>query len=201
MCIISRRLPHLQKMVRGQGGLSLIELIMFIMIVSVGIAGILAVLNQSTRTSADPLRRKQALAIAESLLEEVQLARFTYCDPLDANAQTAASPAGCSSTQEAVGPEAGNDRPYDNVNDYVAAFDSAQAYGADVAGGALPAGYAATVTIRPVAGLGPAGAQITADATPANMNALRITVDVTYSATDSITLDGYRTRYAPQATP
>lgn len=201
MSIASRRVPVQNTPVREQAGLSLIELIMFIMIVSVGIAGILAVLNQSTQSSADPLRRKQALAIAESLLEEVQLARFTYCDPLDANAQTAANPAGCAATPEVVGPEAGNGRPYDNVNDYVTAFDSAQAYGTDVAGGALPAGYAATVTIRPASGLGPAGAQIAADATPANMNALRITVNVAYSANDSITLEGYRTRYAPEATP
>lgn len=201
MCIISHGFLRTQISTRSQRGLSLIELIMFIMIVSVGIAGILAVLNQSTQTSADPLRRKQALAIAESLLEEVQLARFTYCDPLDANAQTAANPAGCAATPEAVGPEAGNARPFDNVNDYVAAFDSAQAYTTDVAGGTLPAGYAATVTIRAATALGPAGAQVTADATPANMNALQITVSVSYSAADSITLDGYRTRYAPEATP
>lgn len=201
MSIISRRLPRPGRLARRQGGLSLIELIMFIVIVSVGIAGIIAVLNQSTRTSADPLRRKQALAIAESLLEEVQLARFTYCDPLDANAQTAANPAACATTQENAGPEPGNGRPFDNVNDYVAAFGSAQAYTADVAGGSLPSGYAATVRIQPASGLGPAGAQIAADATPANMNALHITVSVSYSAADSITLDGYRTRYAPEATP
>ena len=190
-----------QPLRRHQGGLSLIELIVFIMVVSVALAGILAVLNQNTRTSADPLRRKQALAIAEALLEEVQLARFTYCDPVDANAQSAASPAGCASTPENVGPEGGNTRPFDNVNDYVANFGEAQAYTKDVTEADLPAGYAATVTIQPGAGLGPAGAQIAADATPANMNALRIIVNVTYSPTDAITLEGYRTRYAPEATP
>lgn len=192
---------HQPRRCRGQGGLSLIELIVFIMIVSVALAGILAVLTQNTRTSADPLRRKQALAIAEALLEEVQLARFTYCDPADANALSAASPADCATLQESAGPEGGNNRPFDNVNDYVATFGTAQAYAADVTGAALPTGYAATVTIQPGAGLGPAGAQIPADATPANMNALRIIVNVTYSATDAITLEGYRTRYAPEATP
>ncbi len=56
-----------------QRGISLIELIMFIVIVSVSLAGILLVMNQVTSHSADPLIRKQALAIAESMLEEIQL--------------------------------------------------------------------------------------------------------------------------------
>ena len=78
-------------------GLTLIELIMFIVIVSVGIAGILLALTKSIRTSADPVVRKQALAIAESLLEEIELMSFTYCDPDDYNDPTLApsSPAGC----------------------------------------------------------------------------------------------------------
>jgi MSHA pilin protein MshD len=56
-----------------QRGISLIELIMFIVIVSVALTGILAVMNQVTARSADPLIRKQALAIAESMLEEIRL--------------------------------------------------------------------------------------------------------------------------------
>lgn len=56
-----------------QRGISLIELIMFIVIVSVSVAGILLVMNRVTGRSADPLIRKQALAVAESMLEEIQL--------------------------------------------------------------------------------------------------------------------------------
>lgn len=56
-----------------QRGISLIELIMFIIIVSAALAGVLRVMNQITGRSADPLLRKQALAVAESMLEEVQL--------------------------------------------------------------------------------------------------------------------------------
>jgi MSHA pilin protein MshD len=56
-----------------QRGITLIELIMFIVIISVALAGILLVMNQVVRTSADPLIRKQAHAIAESMLEEIQL--------------------------------------------------------------------------------------------------------------------------------
>ena len=59
-----------------QKGISLIELIIFIVIISVALTGILLVMNQVTAHSADPLMRKQALAAAESLMEEIQLQDF-----------------------------------------------------------------------------------------------------------------------------
>jgi MSHA pilin protein MshD len=62
---------------KNQRGVSLVELIMFIVIVSVALAGILLVMNQTTRGSADPLLRKQAITAAYSLLEEVQLQDFS----------------------------------------------------------------------------------------------------------------------------
>ena len=70
-------------------GLSLVELIVFIVIVSAALAGIIGVMSITTRSSADPLIRKQALAIAEAFLEEVLLQPFTYCDPDDPSAATA----------------------------------------------------------------------------------------------------------------
>ena len=54
-----------------QRGFTLIELIIFIVVVSIGMAGILGVMNTTVKSSADPMVRKQALAIAESLLEEI----------------------------------------------------------------------------------------------------------------------------------
>ena len=56
-----------------QRGISLIELIMFIVIISIAVAGILLVMNKVTGHSADTLVRKQALAVAESLLDEIEL--------------------------------------------------------------------------------------------------------------------------------
>ncbi|MCE9569660.1 MAG: type II secretion system GspH family protein, partial [Rhodocyclales bacterium] len=41
-----------------QHGLTLIELIVFIVIVSVALAGVLSVLNLTARSSADPMIRK-----------------------------------------------------------------------------------------------------------------------------------------------
>jgi MSHA pilin protein MshD len=194
---------------RRQGGLSLVELVMFMVIVSVAVVAVVQVMNLTVRGSADPLARKQALLIAESLLEEVQLAHFTFCDPNDANAETATvaavGAAGCAATVENVGRVAGEARPFDNVNDYVNQFGTAEAAFNNAAGAladvnliALPvAGYTATLSIVPQS-LGPAAAPIVSTAAPATTEVLRITVTVTVGA-ESVVLDGYRTRYAPRS--
>jgi MSHA pilin protein MshD len=59
-----------------QRGFTLIEVIIFIVVVSVGLAGILLVSNTVVKSSSDPLVRKQAIAIAESIMEEVLQKEF-----------------------------------------------------------------------------------------------------------------------------
>lgn len=56
---------------RCQRGFTLVELIIFIVVVGAGLAGILSVSNQVVRTSADPMLTKQSMALAESLMEEI----------------------------------------------------------------------------------------------------------------------------------
>ena len=113
----------LSAMLRKHHGLTLIELLMFITVVGIALSAMLSVFVQATQASSDPMIRRQQLAIAESLLREVQLMPFTYCDPDDANATTAASSGGCASLAEGSGPEGGETRygpssRFDNVNDY-----------------------------------------------------------------------------------
>jgi Tfp pilus assembly protein PilV len=74
---------------RKSAGLSLVELVVFIVIVSAAVAGIIGVIDVTTRSSVDPVIHKQALAIAEAVLEEAQLQPFTYCDPDDPGAAAA----------------------------------------------------------------------------------------------------------------
>lgn len=82
--------------VATQRGISLIELIIFIVIISTALAGILLVMNQVTRSSADPLIRKQALAVAESMLEEIKLQDLNPASCTGALAANAArAGAGC----------------------------------------------------------------------------------------------------------
>jgi MSHA pilin protein MshD len=181
----------------------LVELTVFIVIVSVAVAGVLTALNLSARASADPMTQKQALAIAEALLEEVELRSFTFCDPDDANAATATSTAGCAATVEAMGPEAGETRtgvtPFDNVNDYFVAGTGLVLTGiSDLTGAAIAglASYTATITVATQALGGIAGTD--AGGAP---QSLLITVTVTGPAAASVRLDGYRVRYAPNALP
>ncbi|TAK92411.1 MAG: type II secretion system protein [Burkholderiaceae bacterium] len=185
-----------------QRGVSLIELVIFIAIVGVAVAGVLSVLTQTTRSSADPMIAKQALSIAEALLEEVRLQPFTYCDPDDATASTATSASvgvgACTSTVEAIGPEAGETRSgsggaqFDNVNDYHGYSSAADGGIKDIGGTVIAtlSNYAATVSVA-----------ATALGSVAATDALLITVTVTGPANTTVTLQGYRTRYAPNALP
>jgi MSHA pilin protein MshD len=183
---------------RLQAGLTFIELILFIIIVGIGIAGILGVMNFTTSKSADPLIAKQALAIAESLLEEIQSQPFTNCDPDDANFADPTTTA-CASLTENFGPETGEKRvplasesPFDNVNDYVIAsgVETEIAIVDVVDGTALSdlAPYNAYVKIvnESVGGV-PAA------------DSLRIDVRVTHDNGTEVVISGYRLRYAPKA--
>lgn len=71
-----------------QRGISLIELIMFVVIITVALAGILQVMNLTSGHSADTLVRKQALAVAESMLEEVELQDFIAASAVSPVTQT-----------------------------------------------------------------------------------------------------------------
>ncbi len=174
-----------------QRGLSLIELLVFIVVVGVAVTGVLSVYSLTARTSVDPMIQKQSLAIAESLLEEVLAKPYTYCDPDDANVETATSPAGCAVAEMAMGPEAGETRysnltPFDNVNDYNG-FSMAGIV--DLSGAAVVglAAYSAAIQVQSAGVFNgiPAG------------NTLLVTVTVTAPGNHGVSLSGYRTRYAP----
>ena len=100
-----------------QRGLTLIELIVFIVIVSVALAGVLAVFNGTVWHSADPMIRKQALAVAEAMLDEI-LSKDYQNDTAGDNAATPAL--GCTpSTVPACRVNTPADRQnYNDVDDY-----------------------------------------------------------------------------------
>jgi MSHA pilin protein MshD len=192
---------RMQEVLR-QRGISLVEVIVFIVIIGIGVIGLMNAMNLTTRFSSDPLRRKQTLMIAESLMEEVQLARFTYCDGDDPAVETATSATDCT-RPETMGPEAGNVRPFDNVNDYVPAggtsttvFNDVNGKLVDAAGNAFPTGFSATLRITPETFGG-----VASGAATAAMNVLRIEVSVSSVGGETITLDAYRLRYAPNSPP
>jgi MSHA pilin protein MshD len=183
-----------------QRGATLVELVMFIVIVGIAVTGVLLVMNRTTASSADPLIRKQALAIASSLLEEIELMPFTYCDPDDVNAASAVSAADCTpglSQDIITGPVPATETryaatPFDNVADY-STFSMTPI--ADLTGTPLAGlgNYSASISIAR-AGIALLGA---AD----DGAALRITVTVNGPDNTQAVLDGYRTRYSPRAVP
>lgn len=199
-----------------QRGISLVELIIYIVIVGIAAAGVLLVMNRVTASSADPLLRKQALAIAESLLEEAELMPMTYCDPNDPNAATAAPPTtACTpglSEDVTVGPVPSTEtrgsaaNPLDNVADYggcqmntgmANACDSTGSGGIkDILGNAIPglAGYSASIVLTKVGNTFLGGTAVAGDA-------LQVTVTVTAPDKSTLVLDGYRARYAPNGLP
>jgi MSHA pilin protein MshD len=197
---------------------TLVELVVFIVVIGVGMAGLFAVFNTVTKGSADPEVRKQMIAIAESLMDEVALMPFTYCDPNDANASTATSSAGCavapgnSEDFLPLGPKGGESRgsvanPLVNVSGYNGISMSSGIQ--DITGITITGlgAYSASIVVTQTA-LGPGtdanafdAIGITSSPPYSVAPALRISVTVSHTSGVSFTLEGYRTRYAPNTAP
>jgi MSHA pilin protein MshD len=184
-----------------QAGLTLVEMMIFVVVIGIGLAGVLLAINNTTARSADPMIRKQALAAAESLLEEVLQQPFTYCDPRDANAPTATSsgvganacsaanfsmdtPANWGSGKSRYGPEF-----FNNVGDYNGFSTGANLDDILQQASSRLSGYGAQVTVSQAgAGFGAANADV-----------LRVDVRIAGGG-DSITLTGFRFRHSPNLT-
>ncbi|WP_168224849.1 prepilin-type N-terminal cleavage/methylation domain-containing protein [Rhodoferax aquaticus] len=80
-----------------QHGFTLVELIIFVVVVSLGMAGILLVIQTNVKASADPMERKQAMVLADAVMEEILQKSFAR-DP--------SAPVGT------------NRASFDNVDDY-----------------------------------------------------------------------------------
>ena len=166
-----------------QRGLSLIELIVAIVIIGISVAGVLSVFGQAVGGSADPVMVKQSYAVAEALLEEVQQAPFTLCDPSDPLAETGVC------TPAFVWPAGA--RPFDHVIKYNAfALNPI----ASIDGVVIPAlaGYTAAISVAAAA---------LNDIPAAGGNAVLITVTVTAPNGNAYVLRGWRTRFAPNDVP
>lgn len=153
-------------------GFTLIEVILLVAVVSAALVGVLLVFQNSVRASADPQLRKQALAIAEAMMDEILLSSF------DVLAGGGAPPR----------------ENFNDVQDYDT-YNSAPGGIVDIRGNPVPglAAYNVAVTVADVT--------LTNTAPPAPVlanvpEAKRITVTVTGPAGVAISLDGYRTRYA-----
>ncbi len=169
-----------------QHGASLVELVMAIVVVSVGVVGLLGVINVTLQRSADPMVQQQAQLVAEAYLEEILLKKFV--DPEDDRVCPA--------------PEGGGRSAWDSVCDYQGLADSPPRDQLGNAIGAL-AGYAVAVTVTPSAA-NPAGAvslgPLANDYGGGFIRVLRVDVTVTGPGGARVVLTGYRTNYPCNAT-
>lgn len=149
-----------------QTGTTFVELLISIIIVSVALTGILLAFSQNATRSADPLIQHQSIAIAESYLEEILAKSFTDPDGI---------------------PEGANRSQFDDVSDYNALPDTLVRDQNNVIISGLE-NYSVSVTVT-ANSIGPVGSPVAAG------NAMLISVTVTPTTGNVITLSGYKVNY------
>jgi MSHA pilin protein MshD len=146
-------------------GVTLVELIISMVIISIALAGVLSVMTFTTGRSADPMIQHQAIAIAEAYMEEILLQGYENPD----------------------GGYEGSDRnKFDDVDDYDAIDneDPTDQIGGEAFGSLN--GYKVSVVVET-----PEYDGISLN----GIDAKKITVTVEHPSMGSIDLVGYRTDY------
>lgn len=150
-----------------ESGMTLIELVVAIVIIGIGLAGVLLTFSTTVRSSADPLVRKQMSAIADEMMEEILLKPFVVAAP---------NPpfAGCARLA------------FNDVRDY----DGYSAVNVcDIDGTTALSGYGVSVSVSP-----PAASPVSLAGVPVG-DQLTIQVTVTREQ-QRYSLSGWRTCYA-----
>ncbi|WP_374562678.1 prepilin-type N-terminal cleavage/methylation domain-containing protein [Ideonella sp.] len=112
---------------RPQLGFTLVEMIIAIVILGVGLAGVAVAFSVAIGRSADPVINQQLLAIAEEMIEEVQLKPYL--------AAANSAPAGCARDT------------YNDVSDYNGYTTSGQICTVDGVAVTALAGYSVSVGV------------------------------------------------------
>lgn len=159
-----------------QRGVTLVEVVMFILIIGIAVSSIVGTLAWASARSGEPVMQRQALAAAESILNEVLAQPFGNDDP--------------DGGPESIGPEPGESRghattPFDHVNDYhgYTADGIRDAHGVPIAG---LAAYSVAVTVQVQA----------LDGVPAT-EGLLVRVQVDGPGGVQVALSGFRARTSP----
>lgn len=158
--------------IRRVAGFTLVEMVVAIVIIGVGLAGVLTAFNINVRSSADPLVRKQMLAVAEEMLEEILLKPFAVSGAAPANAPVACGSAGAARTA------------FNDVRDYAGYATTGIC---DIDGNAVAGlgGFNLAVATNAAASLTDGVTAVTS---------VRVAVTVTRGA-ETLTLVGWRTDY------
>lgn len=197
---------------RASRGFSLIDVLLVIVLLGIVATGLATVSGRLAAQSALSLKTRQAMALAQGLLEEVRHAPFTYCDGNDGQGATAIraviGATGCQSQvdMDMPGPEPGESRynPWPNGFDGVTDYRGFIMPGpgcpglCDMAGNVVNGGTSslvgcsARVTMAPVA-----LAAIPALDVDNRPQVLRIAVTVGCPGLDPLVVETVRVRHAP----
>lgn len=190
-------------------GFTLLDVLLVIVLLGIVAAALTTISARLSAQTSETLKSRQALALAQGMLEEVRHMPFTYCDPNDARARLATGAflggTGCASLVDALGPEPGETR-YNPAN----RFDSVSDYqgfampGPGCAGGVCDLNGVVITATGPLIGCSllvtlaaqalPGIAALDANGRP---QALRIVVAVTCPGTPAVYAEGLRVRHAP----
>ncbi len=172
---------------RSSRGFTLIEMVIAIVIISVGLAGVLMAFSVAVKSSADPLIHKQMLAVAEEMMEEILLKPFEVSGTAPDNLLKKNCGGASPPTRET----------FDDISDYGGNKPNHVGYETtgicDIEGAAV-AGletYDLTVAVDGTASLGDAASGGALNGGKVK----KVTVTVSHSS-ETITLNGWRTWYA-----
>ena len=164
--------PRARGLGADQSGVTLIELVITIVVISIAVTGTMVVIQRTLVGSADPMIVRQAVGIAEAYLEEIMLK--SYYDPV-----LGAGAGPCPAPDPNGRPEYNHVCDYNGLDDN-GARDQAENAVADLAL------YRVRVTVDPNATLGDLSG-------PAEV--IRADVRVTHPAGVDFTLSGYKANY------
>lgn len=153
-------------LIRKQRGVTLVETIVFIVVVSIALVALIRAFNASISQSVDPLVRIRALELGQAQLDEILARKF------DENTPTGGVPA-CDSPTGVACAGISADTDYDDVGDYNGYTNSAYS------------GYAISVSVVNAGGdLGLVASQ-----------ARLVNVNVSMPNGDALTLSSYKVNF------
>lgn len=178
---------------RSQRGFSLVEIVIFIVIVGVAISAMVSIFSTNVVHSHEPLLRQKAVTLANFYMDEILRKKWNEASPAGGgcvNTGSGSCPAGPAAI--AIGTDGDGRADFDDIDDYNGLANNPPQ---DQNGVALTDfnGYSVSVAVT----TGPAWDPLTNAARDVNANdALRIQVNVAVAATnETITLIAYRSNF------
>jgi MSHA pilin protein MshD len=176
-----------------QSGFSLIEAVMFIVVVGIALAVIVMQFRQNVGHSHEPYIRQRGMAVMNAYMDEIVRKRWNECTPIGGGQiDTGAGLCPDGSPIPGIGSDGENRSQFDDVDDYNGISDSPPQFPdqSDPVDGQSPmpdySGFTATVSVTQ-----PGGAW---NGVPA-ADVRHITVTVTTPADEDLTIHAYRLNF------